>query len=168
MGSSVLNHQIQHNSGQEPAASDNVSPNGSLAIRSGSSMISKDVALPRVVLCLAHNASDGLSCCLAGEWISGSEGIDTRYVKLEPLFRCSILKCGGIQSIPLTVEWSASPPHDYLLAGCHDGTIALWKFSASCSSEDTRPLLCFSADTVPITALSWAPLESVPEIANVI
>ncbi|XP_075674553.1 uncharacterized protein LOC142643729 [Castanea sativa] len=55
MGSSVLNHQIQHNSGQEPAASDNVSPNGSLGIRSGSSLISKDVALPRVVLCLAHN-----------------------------------------------------------------------------------------------------------------
>lgn len=26
-------------------------------------------------------------------------------------------------SIPLTVEWSASPPHDYLLAGCHDGTV---------------------------------------------
>ena len=55
MGSSVSNHQAQHNSGQEPAASDNVSPKGSLGIRSGISLISKDVALPRVVLCLAHN-----------------------------------------------------------------------------------------------------------------
>ena len=55
MGSSVSNHQTQHNSGQEPAAGDNVSPKGSLGIHSGSSLISKDVALPRVELCLAHN-----------------------------------------------------------------------------------------------------------------
>jgi len=26
-------------------------------------------------------------------------------------------------SIPLTVEWSVTSPHDYLLAGCHDGTV---------------------------------------------
>jgi general transcription factor 3C polypeptide 2 len=55
MGSSVTNHQIQHNSGQEPAASDNASHDGSLGISSASFLISKDVALPRVVLCLAHN-----------------------------------------------------------------------------------------------------------------
>ena len=40
---------------QEPAASENVSPNGSLGISSGSFLISKYVALPRVVLCLANN-----------------------------------------------------------------------------------------------------------------
>ncbi|KAG7961349.1 hypothetical protein I3843_09G010800 [Carya illinoinensis] len=96
------------------------------------------------------------------------EGTDPRFVKLEPVFRCSMLKGGGIQSIPLTVEWSASPPHDLILAGCHDGTVALWKFSVSSSSKDTRPLLCFSADTVPIRALAWAPVESDPESANVI
>ena len=89
MGSSVLNHQIQHNSGQEPAASENVSPNGSLGISSGSFLISKDVALPRIVLCLAHNgkvawavkwqpSNASESKCklrmdyLAGELISGS------------------------------------------------------------------------------------------------
>ncbi|KAF3972575.1 hypothetical protein CMV_003925 [Castanea mollissima] len=198
VGSSVTNHQIQHYSGQEPAAGDNVSDKGSL--------ISKDVALPRVVLCLAHNGKVawdvkwrpsnvcqskckhrmGYLAVLLGNgslevWdvplprtmkvIYSSvhqERTDPRFVKLEPVFRGSLLKCGGIQSIPLTVEWSASPPHDYLLAGCHDGTVALWKFSASCSSEDTRPLLCFSADTVPIRALAWAPLESDPESANVI
>jgi general transcription factor 3C polypeptide 2 len=55
MGSSVTDHQIQHNSGQEPAASDNYSHNGSLGISSASCLISNDVALPRVVLCLAHN-----------------------------------------------------------------------------------------------------------------
>ena len=50
-----MNYQIQHNSGPEPATSENVSPNGSLGISSGNFLISKDVALPRVVLCLAHN-----------------------------------------------------------------------------------------------------------------
>uniref|UniRef100_A0A2N9GY86 Uncharacterized protein n=1 Tax=Fagus sylvatica TaxID=28930 RepID=A0A2N9GY86_FAGSY len=185
---------------------DKKSHSGSLGISSGSFSISKDVALPRVLLCLAHNGKVAWdvkwrpsSACeskckhrmgyLAVLLGSGSlevwevplprtmkviyssvhqEGTDPRFVKLEPVFRCSMLKCGGIQSIPLTVEWSASPPHEYLLAGCHDGTVALWKFSASCSSKDTRPLLCFSADTVPIRALSWAPLESDPEISNVI
>ncbi|KAE8098519.1 hypothetical protein FH972_016576 [Carpinus fangiana] len=206
MGSSVTNHEIQHNSEQEPAASDNFSHNGSQGISSPSGLISNDVALPRVVLCLAHNgkvawdvkwrpsnACDskckhqmGYLAVLLGNgslevWevplprtmkvIYSSalkEGTDPRFAKLEPVFRCSMLKCGGIQSIPLTVEWSASPPHDYLLAGCHDGTVALWKFSAGSSSKDTRPLLCFSADTVPIRALAWAPHVSDPESANVI
>ncbi|KAA8516698.1 hypothetical protein F0562_016796 [Nyssa sinensis] len=96
------------------------------------------------------------------------EGTDPRFVKLEPVFRCSKLKCGDRHSIPLTVEWSASSPHDFILAGCHDGMVALWKFTANGSSKDTRPLLCFSADTVPIRALAWAPNGSDPESANVI
>ncbi|PPD77663.1 hypothetical protein GOBAR_DD25400 [Gossypium barbadense] len=54
---------------------------------------------------------------------SPKQGTDPRFVKLDPVFKCSKLKCGDIQSIPLTVEWSTSPPHDYLLAGCHDGMI---------------------------------------------
>ncbi|WCJ30276.1 hypothetical protein M5689_011846 [Euphorbia peplus] len=33
--------------------------------------------------------------------------------------------------------------------------VALWKFSADATSGDTRPLLCFSADTVPIRAAAW-------------
>ena len=40
---------------QAGSHSDNVSPNGSLGISSGSFLISKDVASPIVVLCLAHN-----------------------------------------------------------------------------------------------------------------
>ncbi|KAI5580886.1 hypothetical protein BDE02_08G183100 [Populus trichocarpa] len=99
---------------------------------------------------------------------SNLEGTDPRFVKIKPVFRCSTLKCGGIQSIPLAVEWSTSYPHDYLLAGCHDGTVALWKFSASGASGDTRPLLCFSADTVPIRAIAWVPSESDQESPNLI
>lgn len=98
---------------------------------------------------------------------SRKEGTDPRFVKLDPVFRCSMLKCGDRQSMPLTVEWSASPAHDLILAGCHDGVVALWKFSANVSPKDTRPLLCFSADTVPIRALAWAPIQSDPESANV-
>ncbi|XP_076956484.1 uncharacterized protein LOC143631685 isoform X2 [Bidens hawaiensis] len=96
------------------------------------------------------------------------EGNDPRFLKLKPVFLCSMLKCGDRQSIPLTLEWSASTSHDLILAGCHDGVVALWKFSASNSPKDTRPLLCFNADTVPIRALKWAPLASDPETANTI
>lgn len=84
------------------------------------------------------------------------------------MFRCSGVKFGDRHGIPLTLEWSTSSPHDMILAGCHDGTVALWKFSSAGSSADTRPLLCFSADTAPVRAISWAPVESVSESANII
>ncbi|KAL8140426.1 hypothetical protein V2J09_006447 [Rumex salicifolius] len=90
------------------------------------------------------------------------DSIDPRFVKLKPVFRCSKLRCGDRQSIPLTLEWSTSLPHDLILAGCHDGMVALWKFSACSSSKDVRPILCFSADTLPIRTLAWAPSEGDP------
>ncbi|KAL2323078.1 hypothetical protein Fmac_027457 [Flemingia macrophylla] len=98
------------------------------------------------------------------------EGTDPRFIKLEPVFKCSMLKRGGLQSIPLTVEWSVMPPHDYLLAGCHDGTVALWKFCTTSSSkcEDSKPVLCFGGDTVPIRTVAWAPFEGDPESSNVV
>ncbi|XP_057984863.1 uncharacterized protein LOC110640094 isoform X3 [Hevea brasiliensis] len=197
---------IHENSTQDPAVLNSSLDNVSWDKTSDSCSIPKDIALPRVVLCLAHNgkvawdvkwqpchASDskcqhrmGYLAVLLGNgslevWdvplphimkviysSSHREGTDPRFIKLEPVFRCSIAKRGEIQSIPLTVEWSTSCPHDYLLAGCHDGTVALWKFSASGSSGDTRPLLRFSADTVAIRAVAWAPVESTQESANVI
>ncbi|XP_018447446.1 uncharacterized protein LOC108818975 isoform X2 [Raphanus sativus] len=171
-----------------------------------SSDISEDIALPRVVLCLAHNgkvawdmkwrppsADDSLDkhrmgylAVLLGNgslevWdvpmprvisdvylSSKKDATDPRFVKLAPVFKCSNLKCGDTQSIPLTVEWSTSGNPDFLLAGCHDGTVALWKFSITKSSEDTRPLLFFSADTAPIRAVAWAPGESDQESSNVV
>lgn len=33
-----------------------------------------------------------------------------------------------LYSIPLTLEWSASTPHDYIVAGCHDGTVIVLLF----------------------------------------
>ncbi|TXG58302.1 hypothetical protein EZV62_016131 [Acer yangbiense] len=205
-GSSISNHQIHNSSGKDSAECNNISGDAILDTTLSSCSVSKDITLPRVVLCLAHNgkvawdvkwrpynAKDskskqrmGYLAVLLGNgslevWevplprtmkiiymSSLKEGTDPRFVKLEPVFRCSKLNCGGIQSIPLTVEWSTSHPHDFLLAGCHDGTVALWKFSASDSSKDTRPLLCFSADTVPVRAVAWAPVESDLENANVI
>uniref|UniRef100_A0A5B7BSE2 Putative DNA binding protein isoform 1 n=1 Tax=Davidia involucrata TaxID=16924 RepID=A0A5B7BSE2_DAVIN len=204
---SLANPQTCSSWGQDPVgSSENASKNDSLETSPGSYPIPKDVALPRVVLCLAHNGKVawdvkwrpsnvydaeskhrmGYLAVLLGNgalevWevpfpraikaiysAYQKEGTDPRFVKLEPVFRCSKLKCGDRQSIPLTVEWSASSPYDFILAGCHDGMVALWKFTANGSSKDTRPLLCFSADTVPIRALAWAPNGSDPESANVI
>ncbi|KAH9611142.1 hypothetical protein KSS87_004805 [Heliosperma pusillum] len=93
---------------------------------------------------------------------------DPRFAKLEPVFRCSELKYGDRMSMPLTVEWSASPPHDLLLAGCHDGVVAVWKFSTEDQSIDARPLLCFSAETGPVRSLMWAPFDGDAESSNVI
>ncbi|XP_031128106.1 uncharacterized protein LOC116030111 isoform X3 [Ipomoea triloba] len=198
----------------EPSSIASSQTSGSLALISNKSSdndaalmqtIPKDVALPRMMLCLAHNGKvawdikwrpKDFSCCesrhrmgylavLLGSgalevwevpfpriikrlYSSDKEGTDPRFMKLEPVFRCSMLKCGDRQSIPLTVEWSISSSRDMILAGCHDGVVALWKFSITNSSKDTRPLLCFSADTVPIRSLAWAPFESSPESENVI
>ncbi|XP_022934486.1 uncharacterized protein LOC111441649 isoform X2 [Cucurbita moschata] len=184
----------------------NISEKAILDTGSTGFSIPETVALPRLVLCLAHNGKVawdlkwkptnarttkckqrmGYLAVLLGNgslevWevpfphvvkaiyskLNG-EGTDPRFVKLKPTFRCSMLRSADTQSIPLTVEWSPTPPYDYLLAGCHDGTVALWKFSASSTAEDTRPLLRFSADTVPIRAVAWAPSESEPESENVI
>ncbi|KAK8289975.1 hypothetical protein V6Z12_D07G229200 [Gossypium hirsutum] len=200
--SSAINQQIHFNTGQEATVSSNVLGCNSIKVSPGSLSIPGDIALPRAVLCLAHNGKVawdvkwqpyhkhdskcnqrmGYLAVLLGNgslevWevpllnmiktiysTSPKQGTDPRFVKLDPVFKCSKLKCGDIQSIPLTVEWSTSPPHDYLLAGCHDGMVALWKFSASGSPKinDTRPLLCFSADTAPIRSVAWAPSGSDP------
>ncbi|KAI3677210.1 hypothetical protein L1987_86833 [Smallanthus sonchifolius] len=165
----------------------------------------QDVALPRLVMGLAHNGkvawdvkwrpsdSSPISTHIMGYLAvllgNGSlevwevplphvtkaifsscqlEGTDPRFLKLKPVFLCSMLKCGDRQSIPLTLEWSASAPHDLILAGCHDGVVVLWKFSADGLSKDTRPLLSFSADTDPIRALKWAPVAGDPESPNII
>lgn len=88
------------------------------------------------------------------------EGSDPRFLKLQPVFRCVKVKCRNRQSIPLTVDWSPSPPHDMILAGCHDGTVALWNFSMNLPTQDSKPFMCVTADSVPIRALSWAPYIS--------
>ncbi|XP_056686446.1 uncharacterized protein [Spinacia oleracea] len=109
-----------------------------------------------------------INCIYASRHAKDADPRDPRFAKLKPVFRCSVLKYGDRQSMPLIVEWSASPPHDLILAGCHDGVVALWKFSVDVPSEDARPLLCFSAETGPIRALTWAPYEGDPESSNII
>ncbi|XP_049932696.1 uncharacterized protein LOC116246208 isoform X2 [Nymphaea colorata] len=93
---------------------------------------------------------------------------DPRFMKLKPVFKCSKLLRGDSQSIPLTLEWSRAVPNDLLLVGCHDGTVAMWKFLPKESCEDTRPLLCFAADTLPIRAISWAPNERDANCENLV
>ncbi|KAI3471962.1 hypothetical protein Pfo_028650 [Paulownia fortunei] len=190
---------------------DSMSPNKNITCVSScdantfKNSIPMNVALPRMMLCLAHNgkvawdvkwrpvnACDpesmnimGYLAVLLGNgalevwevplphtvklvYPACHQNIDPRFIKLQPVFRCSKLKCGDRQSIPLTVEWSLSSPHDMILAGCHDGVVALWKFSVTDSLTETRPLLSFSADTGPIRTLAWAPIQSDLESANVI
>lgn len=96
-------------------------------------------------------------------------GLDPRFIKLEPVFKCSKLESDGHQSIPLTLEWSTSAPHDLLLAGCHDGTVAVWKFTPKAlSTQDVKPIICFTADALAIRALAWAPNEGDSESKNII
>ncbi|CAI0549829.1 unnamed protein product [Linum tenue] len=168
---SAQNHQINEKSRQDVVALDFVPDHVTSDISHPTRSIPKDVALPRVMLCLAHNgkvawdvkwkpctASSanclhrmGFLAVLLGNgslevWdvplphiiktiysVSHGEGCDPRFVKLEPIFRCSVPQSGHAKSIPLTVEWSYSRPHDYILAGCHDGTVdlLLWHDGAS-------------------------------------
>ncbi|XP_071690679.1 uncharacterized protein [Rutidosis leptorrhynchoides] len=169
-----------------------------------SGSIPEDVALPRLVMGLAHNGKVawdvkwrpcgsrviskhviGHLAVLLGNgalevWevphphatkaifsSSQKEGTDPRFIKLKPILICSALKCADRKSIPLILEWSTSAPHDLIMAGCHDGVVALWKLSDNDPSKDTRPLLCFTADTAPIRALKWAPVTSDPDSKNI-
>ncbi|KAK8970178.1 hypothetical protein KSP40_PGU009666 [Platanthera guangdongensis] len=170
------------------------------------SSISEGIALPKLILSLAHNGkvtwdmkwrpSDathsnsrhhlGYLAVVLGDgslevWevpVHGlvkhlyatckKEGADPRFLKLQPVFRCSRIKFGDRQSIPLALEWSPSASRDLILAGCHDGTVALWKFASQLSSQDTKPLLCFTADTGPIRSLAWSPEDSDTECSNLI
>ncbi|XP_011094381.1 uncharacterized protein LOC105174093 isoform X1 [Sesamum indicum] len=186
-------------------ADKNVTCNNSCDPSNSKISIPLNVALPRMILCLAHNgkvvwdlkwqpvhASDPESMIIMGYlavllgngalevwevplphtvrfvFPACQERIDPRFIKLRPVFRCSMLKCGDRQSIPLTLEWSVSSPHDMILAGCHDGVVALWKFSVTDPLTETRPLLSFSADTGPVRSLAWAPVQGELESANVI
>ncbi|KAI3831069.1 hypothetical protein MKX03_036082 [Papaver bracteatum] len=190
------------NSGQHPTTLSQIEvTDGCLDSNKHDFQPPKDVHLPRLVLCLAHNGKVawdvkwrpvnvdfessedvhrmGYLAVLLG---NGSlevmikvlyasyhnDSTDPRFVKLAPVFKCSELKSGDRQSIPLTLEWSRASPHDYIVAGCHDGTVALWKFSPTVSPQDTKPLLRFSADNAPIRSLTWAPCGSDAESVNVI
>ncbi|CAA0825216.1 Transducin/WD40 repeat-like superfamily protein [Striga hermonthica] len=165
------------------------------------SIIPFDVALPRLMLCLAHNGKVawavkwrpvsthhlesmhvmGYLAVLLGNgalevwevplphtvkrvYPACEEHIDPRFIKLKPVFRCSKLKSGDRQRY---ITWSVSHPNDMILAGCHDGVVALWKFSVTDSSTETRPMLCFSAETCPIRTLAWAPIQSDQETTYV-
>ncbi|KAJ7956551.1 General transcription factor 3C polypeptide 2 [Quillaja saponaria] len=168
------NHQAHHRSGQASVTAD--------------CLIPQDITFPRVVPCLAHsgkvawdvkwrpyNEYDSVCKHRMGYLavLLGNGSLEVWEVPLPCALRAIYSYEEGtdprfIQSIPLTLEWSVLPPHDYLLAGCHDGTVALWKFCANSSCKDTRPLLCFRADTVPIRAVAWALFESNSDSANVI
>ncbi|GAB2255131.1 hypothetical protein Droror1_Dr00008909 [Drosera rotundifolia] len=107
-------------------------------------------------------------------------GIDPRFLKLKPISRCSKLKCRDRQSMPLIMEWSASPPDDILLAGCHDGLViffifldfTLCKWHCGSSPQPVRPKkpgLCFASAQIrfPSEPLLGPHLKD-PESSNVV
>ncbi|XP_070666186.1 uncharacterized protein [Malus domestica] len=143
-GPLVSDHHTLQNSGQDPQTSKDVQNNGYSEIGSTRCSVPTDVALPRIALCLAHHGKVAWDV----KWRPLNERDSKSKHRMGYLAVLS--GNGSLEVIPLTVEWSPSPPHDYLLVGCHDGTVALWKFSASNASQ---------ADTNPIRALAWAPAE---------
>ncbi|KAG6771170.1 hypothetical protein POTOM_022517 [Populus tomentosa] len=88
---------------------------------------------------------------------SNGEGADPHFVKLKPVFRCSTLKCGGIQSLETPFRRN-SDLESSLSHGCFVEILCKWCVVRGAS--DTRPLLCFSSDTVTIRAITWVPSES--------
>ncbi|GAQ88761.1 hypothetical protein KFL_004570030 [Klebsormidium nitens] len=61
--------------------------------------------------------------------------------------------------LPLTLEWSPCAPSNLLLAGCHDGTVVLWRVpdTKPSSSDHVFPLACFKAEDTPLRSLAWVP-----------
>ncbi|KAG0585438.1 hypothetical protein KC19_2G011500 [Ceratodon purpureus] len=91
---------------------------------------------------------------------NGTMGGETEplIVQMNPIFRSSDLQSNGHKSIPLSVEWSTWAPHDMLLVGCHDGTVAVFKvFPCSAPLQESRPLLFFTADFMTLRTVAWAP-----------
>uniref|UniRef100_A0A0D9V803 Uncharacterized protein n=1 Tax=Leersia perrieri TaxID=77586 RepID=A0A0D9V803_9ORYZ len=116
------------------------------------SPVPRDISLPRVVLCLAHNGKVAWDIKWKPSLANHSEQ------KSCLGFLAVLLGNGSIEVIPLTVDWS--PSHDMILAGCHDGTVALWKFSANLSCQGSQPFMCVTAESAPIRAVSWSPSVS--------
>ncbi|KAL2642310.1 hypothetical protein R1flu_009897 [Riccia fluitans] len=84
-------------------------------------------------------------------------------VNIQPVFRCSSLHKRGQKSIPVSLEWSTWDPHDRLLVGYHDASVAVWKFVPKFPATDTRPLMFFRADSLPLRSVAWAPDGSGPQ-----
>ncbi|KAG6554196.1 hypothetical protein Mapa_004112 [Marchantia paleacea] len=84
-------------------------------------------------------------------------------VSIEPVFKCSSLQKRGYKSIPVSLEWSTWDPHDRLLVGFHDASVGVWKFVPDFPATETRPLMFFQADALPLRSVAWAPEGSGPQ-----
>ncbi|KAJ6992186.1 hypothetical protein NC653_015522 [Populus alba x Populus x berolinensis] len=141
------------------------SDNVSLDINSTSS-IPKDADLPGIVLCLPHNGKVAWDVkwrpCNAPHSkyqhrmgylaiLLGNGSLEVWDVPLPYAMKSVCSSSNGEGTDPRFVKLK---PHPF-----GSRVVALWKFSAN-GASDTRPLLCFSADTVTIRAITWVPSES--------
>ncbi|CAL8469549.1 g9090 [Coccomyxa elongata] len=91
-----------------------------------------------------------------------------RFVRIRPQATAAASTVSG--SLPSVVEWLPSAPHDLLLAGYWDGSVALWRLAAAKGSEAAAQkapeqavclelLLHMPALDGPVRGLAWAPRE---------
>lgn len=102
-----------------------------------------DVPLPRIVPIPSREGS-----------LTGNVPLN---VRMDPVFRWADVRSGGHKSIPLSLEWSTWDPHDLILVGFHDATVGLWKFFSNPQQPEARPLMFFTADSLPLRSVAWAP-----------
>ncbi|OAE32821.1 hypothetical protein AXG93_786s1200 [Marchantia polymorpha subsp. ruderalis] len=78
-------------------------------------------------------------------------------------FLAAVLGNGSLQVIPVSVEWSTWDSHDRLLVGFHDASVGVWEFVPDFPATETRPLMLFQADALPLRSVAWAPEGSGPQ-----
>ncbi|KAK9908112.1 hypothetical protein WJX75_002889 [Coccomyxa subellipsoidea] len=107
----------------------------------------------------AQDQPAGTSTLISGD-TSGLSA--SQFVRLQPEASAAASAVGG--SLPNVAEWLPRAPHDLLLVGFWDGTVALWRVLGSETKEALRMelLLHMPAQDGPVRGLAWAP----PEVAT--
>uniref|UniRef100_A0A0E0JR96 Uncharacterized protein n=1 Tax=Oryza punctata TaxID=4537 RepID=A0A0E0JR96_ORYPU len=130
------------------------------------SRVSKDISLPRVVLCLAHNGkvawdikwkppsanqSEHKSCLGFLAVLLGNGSLEVWEVPSPSM----------IQKIYSSSSKEGTDPRFLKLKPVFSSAkVALWKFSANLSFQGSKPFMCVTADSAPIRTVSWAPSVS--------
>ncbi|BDA44713.1 probable general transcription factor 3C polypeptide 2 [Coccomyxa sp. Obi] len=89
-----------------------------------------------------------------------------RFVRLRPQATAAASTVSG--SLPSVVEWLPSAPHDLLLAGYWDGSVAMWRLATggdAAAQKGPEQAVCLElllhmpALDGPVRGLAWAPRE---------
>uniref|UniRef100_A0A0E0Q7Q7 DML1/Misato tubulin domain-containing protein n=1 Tax=Oryza rufipogon TaxID=4529 RepID=A0A0E0Q7Q7_ORYRU len=130
------------------------------------SRVPKDISLPRVVLCLAHNGkvawdikwkppsanqSEHKSCLGFLAVLLGNGSLEVWEVPSPSM----------IQKIYSSSSKEGTDPRFLKLKPVFSSAkVALWKFSANLSFQGSKPFMCVTAESAPIRTVSWTPSVS--------